>query len=141
MTVLTRCLKAAEAVARDPSVVRKAGFPSRPEFDAALEELADYMWRDGERYYKAYGRAFESPEGKLLYTARELAATPEQVWKQQPPDVLRKSEQAIDAAVTAYCADHPQCSREKALIAVLETRPSLYQDYERECSEQEKGSV
>jgi hypothetical protein len=130
-------MEAAAAVPSDPAAVRKSAL-LRDDFDTALEELADSIQAPGERFYKAYGRALESPEGTLLYTARELATTPDYVWKREAP-VLSKSEHAIADAVTAYCADHPEYSREKALIRVLDSNPSLYREYERECSEKEKG--
>jgi hypothetical protein len=118
-------------VTRDLSVVRKAEFPTVPEFDAALEELADYLQLDGERYYKAYARAMESPDGQLLYAARSWATNPDPVWKREAP-VLSKSEQAIADAVAAYTKEHPGCTPEKGLLQVLEARPELYQAYERE---------
>ena len=131
MPNLTRCLEAAQAVTRDLSVVRKSGFPTVPEFDAAIEELADYLQLDGERYYKAYARAMESPDGQLLYAARSWATNPEPVWKREAP-VLSKSEQAIADAVAGYRKIHKDCSSERALIKVLEARPELYGAYERE---------
>ncbi len=134
MTNLTRCLRAAEAAQSDPTVVRKRDFPTRPEFDAAVEELADYLQADEEKFYKAYGRALESRDGQLLYAARERAAPPEPVWKREAP-VLSKAEQAIADAVTAYVTAHPGFSRERALLKVLEARPALYQEYEREKAE------
>ena len=134
MPVLRRCLEAARRAVSHPSAVRKAGFPSRDDFDTAREELADELQQDGERFLKAYMRASESEEGELLYTAREAAPVPEMVWKKESRLVLSKSEEAIAAAVSRYQEKHPDVSPEKAMCRVLEAHPELYVAYEREAA-------
>jgi hypothetical protein len=138
MQVLKRCLEAAQAVALDPWVVRKTDYPTRDDFDKALEELADVSQLDGERFYKAYGRAFQSPEGQMLYAARSRAPVPHLIRKREPAPTLTKAEKAIADAVTGYVAEHPDCSREKALLKVLESPEGqkLYADYETERAEE-----
>lgn len=126
--LLVRCLKAAEALAWNHEVIHKSDFPSQADFDTALEHLADVIQRPGEDYRTAYTRAFDSPQGRLLYTARETVPKPEPVFERE---VLKLSpaEQKIADAVTKFCNDHRGCSPEKGLLRVLESDPELYRRY------------
>jgi hypothetical protein len=128
-------MAAARAAARDPAVVTKADYPSRDDFDAALEELAGLLWDpEQEPNYTAYARALDSPEGRLLYAAREWAPKPldppVQVQKLEP---LAKAERKIHKLAAEYRARHHGTTPEKAVIRVLDSNPDLYTQYLREC--------
>jgi hypothetical protein len=129
-----RCLAAARACQRNPSLVAKSGdFPTREEFDAAIDELADVLWDSQvEPCWKAYARALDSSEGQLLYAARELAPVPEPPFVRKREEPVTKAEERIQKAVTEYVARHAGVPRERALIQVLENNPSLYTAYLRE---------
>jgi hypothetical protein len=128
-----RCIDAARACQRNPSVVCKQDFPSRADFDSALDELADVFWdAEAEPAWRAYGHALDSPDGKLLYAAREQARYVEPV-HQQEPEVITKAEARIHQRITKYQKNHPGVTPEQALIRVLENDPQLYTQYLSEC--------
>jgi hypothetical protein len=130
--LLDRCL----AVARntDPSRIHKTDLTG-DDFDEALQQLADSQWdAEHEPAYRAYARAFESPDGMLLYAAREWARIPD------PPAAVRKREPAttkterrIHALASEYQRQHPGTLHESAVCKVLERDPDLYARYMSEC--------
>jgi hypothetical protein len=72
--LVKRCLAAARECHADPSVVRKAGYPTREDFESAIAKLAWDEWdKKHETYYVAYKRAIESVDGQTLYYGREMA--------------------------------------------------------------------
>jgi hypothetical protein len=117
----------------DTALVSKSDFPSRADFDDAIEHLARRVRQPGELYWRAYARAFESPEGTALYAARET----------RPPDLpapaapeeepVKKAEREITRLTQRYADRHPGVSAEQAIIKVLEHEPWLYEQYLEEC--------
>lgn len=139
MSILDRCINAAEAMSADLSVVRKSDFPNRADFDSAIEELADlFQKNDGtyEHWYQTYSRALESPAGQKLYAAREWAPNPpEPVLNQQQEPVVQigKAEQRIYDEVAKYVKAHPDGNPALAMSRVLDADQQLYSDYLLEC--------
>ena len=93
------------------------------------------MW-DAKREpnYKAYARALDSPEGQLLYAARERAPKMEpavRVQKREEP--ITKAERKIHKLAAEYMVRHPGVTRERAVIKVLERNPELHTRYLRQC--------
>jgi hypothetical protein len=130
-----RCLNAARASQRDPTAVRKCDFPSRKDFDDALDELADVLWDcEAEPCWKAYARAMDSPDGQLLYAAREQARPVVKPVCQPEPVPVTKAEQKIFTRIAKYQKSHPGVTPEKALIKVLEANPGLYTAYLSQCT-------
>jgi hypothetical protein len=127
--LLNRCLAAARTCVYDPDVVNKADFPTRSQFDKALEKLANGIWRDDEQYCKAFIRAADSEEGQLLYYARERAAPDPQEIRKAESIRLTKAETAIETEVVKYVSEHPGTTKEKAFIRVLDANPKLYRAY------------
>jgi hypothetical protein len=129
----SRCLAAARQLnTGDVSVVHKSDYPTKTEFDDALDQLADRHWNIGrEPRHRAYGRALDSEEGQLLYSAREWAPHAEPVAKQEP--ALTPAQKQIYRLVHEYQRTHPGIPTEKALVKALKKNPKLYRDYLREC--------
>jgi hypothetical protein len=129
-----RCITAACTCQRDPTAVRKCDFPSRKDFDDALDELANVMWDcEAEPAWRAYARAMDSPDGQLLYAAREQAQPVVPVYRPEPEPVS-EAEQKIHQRIANYQKSHPGITPERALIRVLETDPQLYTKYLKQCS-------
>jgi hypothetical protein len=130
--LMAKCLQAANECAREPWRVAKSGYPSRDEFDDAIAKLADDAWLDGEPYYRAYARALDSDDGRLLYLGRERARVPDSVTKKPERVELTRAERDIESATRRYMQDHRGVVYEKALTAVLDAEPELY----RRCLEE-----
>jgi hypothetical protein len=130
MTLLDRCLEAARKGGRNPDAVSKSGL-TRADFDQALNELTDLLRDDLEVSWRAFAKALDSSEGRLLYAAREAAPAPEpqDCVHKQDGEPVTKAERKIYERVRKHMRQHPGVDREHALIRVLEAEPDLYRDY------------